>query len=494
MKTDGRDWLRVAPSLLLGAGLRLWLATRNAGVTMDSPLYVRMAEAISRGKSVVGPAHHGYSALVALASALLPGRELPGRAVSFAAGLALIPLVYFLARRTTSPRWAGFAALLVALHPLLAVYSGPIMTETTFLAIAAGALLLLEDRHFLAGGFGLGLAYTVRPEALVMAAGATALSRGGRRGALLVLAGFVLVAAPYVGYLSWERGEFTLSPKSALIRPPISTRTEAEWRVGANAPVEPPRNLIERVRWAAPSIARDYLPALIDHAGRLLEVWPWPLMALSVIGLLRRRGPVASPLLQLFAMPALAVLADLRFSQLFVPWLAVFAADASDWLARRWPRPPRLAATVSVALALAGLSLCWTGSSGRITSRFDDGPMRQMRAAGEWLRLNGRPGATVMDRKAYVPFYAGMTHVQLPADDYDTVVEYARRNADYMVLEEYVVEKIRPEFKPFAHDSAFRANEHRLRMIYGTRGAPLTGVVVLEVDRDTTRDGRRGRR
>jgi hypothetical protein len=457
---------------------------------MDSPLYVRMAEAMAHGQRAIGPAHHGYSALVALVGALLPGRELPGRALSLASGLALIALVYVLARRTASAGWATFAGLLVALHPLLAVFSGPIMTESTFLAIAAGAVLLLEDRHRFAGGIGLGLAYTVRPEALVMAAGAALLSRGGRRGALLVLSGFALVAIPYVGYMSWERGEFTLSPKSALIHPPAATRTEAEWRIGASAPVEPPRTLIERIRWAAPSMLRSYLPTLGSHARALIEVWPWPLMALSVIGLLRRRGPVASPLLQLLVMPLLAVLADLRFSQLLVPSLAVFAADASGWLARRWTRPPRLAMAAALVLAVSGLFLSWRGPAGHIARSFDDGPMTQMRAAGQWLRGHGRPGATVMDRKAYVAFYAGMKHEQLPNDDYDTVVEYARRAADYVVLEEYVIEKIRPQFATFANDSVFRANERRLRLVYGTRGAPHTGVAVFEVNRDTTRIGR----
>ncbi len=97
---------------------------------MDSPPYVNLAHSLAHGEPAMGPARHGYSVLVALAGLVLPGRELLGRAVSFVAGLALVTLVYFLVRGTMTPRWAVLAAGLVGLHPLLAVYSAPIMTES----------------------------------------------------------------------------------------------------------------------------------------------------------------------------------------------------------------------------------------------------------------------------------------------------------------------------------------------------------------------------
>ena len=74
-----------AAILAVAALLRLWLATRNAGLTMDSPLYVHMAESLARGSlREIGPAHHGW-ALVALAGLLLPGRS-PGRVARCCAG------------------------------------------------------------------------------------------------------------------------------------------------------------------------------------------------------------------------------------------------------------------------------------------------------------------------------------------------------------------------------------------------------------------------
>src|SRR5262249_5231929 len=147
------DWPWWLLPLFIGLAARVAVAATNYGLTMDSGLYADMAENLARGHlEPLGPAHHGYPALIALACLVVRGREWPGRLVSFAAGLALIPVVYLLARRSLPARWSAMAATLVALHPLLVVYSGAIMTETTFLVLAYGALLMLERSRFAWGG------------------------------------------------------------------------------------------------------------------------------------------------------------------------------------------------------------------------------------------------------------------------------------------------------------------------------------------------------
>jgi len=469
--------------VLLATLVRLGLATGNAGLTMDSPLYVSMADSLAKGAKAVGPAHHGYPALVALAGLVLPGRELPGRAVSLLSGLVLVGLVYLVARRNAPPWAAAIAAGLTALHPLLAVYSGPIMTESTFLVLLLAALLALEHQRSLAAGLALGLSYVVRPEGLVVVIGAILLGGLRWRRAARIAAGFAMVAAPYVGYLSWERGAFTLTPKEALVHAPTPGRS-AEWRIQdpANPPVAAAPTLFERFRQAAPGIAARYLPRLGGHLTRLSESWPWPLLLLSVAGLILRPGPVASPLLQLLVIPMLAVLPEPRFALLYLPSLAVLAAvGAAEWTARMPRRRTAVALAIALAILASVLSV-WTGRAARHALHFDDGPMKEMRAAGAWLRARGVAGDVVMDRKAYVPFFAGMRHIQLPDDDYETILEYAcRSGARYMVLEEYVVESLRPQLRPLLGDARFRDAERRLRPVFHVRGSPHSGVAVMEV-------------
>ena len=113
----------IAGLLAIGAALRVWVLFHTSGLTMDSPLYMEMAARLGRALPPLGPAHHGYPALVAAADLIVPGQEMAGRMVSLASGVALIGLTYALARRRL-PAWsAGVAAALVALHPLLALSS-----------------------------------------------------------------------------------------------------------------------------------------------------------------------------------------------------------------------------------------------------------------------------------------------------------------------------------------------------------------------------------
>lgn len=467
---------------LVGLLVRLALAAHNSGLTMDSPLYVEMAEHLRGGPAVSGPAHHGYPALVALLSFVVPGRELPARALSMLAGVALIPLVHAVARRRAGPWGGALAAALVALHPLIAVYSGAVMTESLFLAILALGLLLAEARRPFWGGLALGLGYAVRPEALVIAAGAALLS-GWRRGARTVL-GFAAAAVPYMVLLSVMAGGPTISPKSVLLRPGFENWRQAEWRLddSTRTTPAPPRTLGARIRWAAPAIARDYLPQLTRHLKRVLEVWPVPLLALSLVGLAIRAGPVAAPLFYPFALALLAVPDDPRFALILVPSLAVLAAGAVERLAGAWR--VRIVRGLAVVVCLAGLWFCWMGRPGLEAWAFDDGPMPELRMAGEWLASHGEPGSTVMDRKSYVAYFAHMHHVSLPDNDLDAVVDYAQRTGvDYLVAEEYVAETLRPQLRPLLAGPAWFRSDHRLRPVYVARAAPGTGIVICQVER-----------
>ncbi|HKQ59028.1 MAG TPA: hypothetical protein VJY35_14275, partial [Candidatus Eisenbacteria bacterium] len=132
----------------------------------------------------------------------------------------------------------------------------------------------------------------------------------------------------------------------------------------------------------------------------------------------------------------------------------------------------------------SGLAWCWRGPAGLAVARSEDAPIHTLRRAGLWLAAHGRPGALVMDRKPYLPFFAGMRHAHMPDDDYDTIVDYAERTGvDYLVMSEHVMWTMRRQFVPIMTDTLFRAREHRLRLIYGTTDGPMTGVVIFEVVR-----------
>ena len=423
----------IALGLLLFAAflLRLWLAARTSGLTMDSPLYVRMAEDLVAAHRDAAPAHHGYPLLVALASLVLPGRELPGRAVSLLASLVLVALVWVVARRRTDTWRALVPASLVAFHPLLAIYGSAVMTESTFLALAFGGFAFLDAGRARAGGALLGAAWWVRPEAAVVA--------------------------------------------------PFASAREAEWRLADSTAFADTVGIGDRLARDGAGIVRAYPGRLLAQGRALLEAWGWTLLLVSAVSLAFRggRGVWLALLALPFVYALLSAPADVRFAQLVVPALALpvlgFLGDRGPFRGRARP--------LAFAAPLLGLALLWLGPVATRALTFDDGPMPALRGAGAWLAANSPPDAVVMDRKSFVPFFAGRRHVQLPDEPLDVLLAHARASgATHLVVEEYVANTLRPQLRALL-DPATLAGESRIRLVFATRPAPGEGVAVFEVAR-----------
>ncbi len=474
-----RDRLALASLLAFALALRLAFAFGTAGLTMDSPLYVRLAEAIARGAREPSPAHHGYSILVALASFVAPGRELPGRLVSLAASLASVALLWSLARRVVSRPYAFAAGLALALHPLAAVYGAAVMTEATFLALALAAWLAFERGGAFAGGAWLGAGYWVRPESLVLAPLAALLARA-RRPAALALAGAVAAGALYLPVLRWQQGAWTLTPKTRLVEARATSAHDAEWSLADSA------DAAARAASGAASpgalaraATRDYAPRLAGHLRRVLDAWPLPLLALSLAGLWRvRPSPWLAALALPFADALLNAPDDVRFALFLVPTLALLAARGAERLAS-FGRASRVAL---IAAAIGGLAWAWFGAAGTHAMRFDDGPMAELRGIGAWLGAHSDSGDAVMDRKAFVPFFANRRHVQLPDDPLPDVVAYARRTGvRWIVVEEYVAATMRPQLRELIAEPQAAEARHGLRLRHALRTDERRGVALFEV-------------
>ena len=223
-----------------------------------------------------------------------------------------------------------------------------------------------------------------------------------------------------------------------------------------------------------PGLVRQYPANAAAYGRSLLRLWPVPLLLLSLVGLWRRRGLEAVPLLHLVALPLLGLSVQPRFLLGAVPALAILATLplASG------PRPWRLAAG---ALALAGALWCGVGLARDLVTPFD-GWIHHQRDAGLWLSGVAGPGEAVMDRKPWVAFYARCRYDVMPDEPYETLVAAAVRDARALPGRGPAGDGDLPrQLEPLLYDGDFRDREQRLELVYVGGRVAGYGIGIFKV-------------
>ncbi len=446
--------LALAGIALAALALRLALWHTQSIVSVDGTVYIRLARALAGGPAFDTVQPPGYPLLILLAH--LPVRDwvTAARVVDLAAGVAMVPLVWLLARPFVRSPWLRLApAAAVAFLPLPVRYSLTTMSEAPYLAVLLAAFLLaVRKREFLAGLAG-GAAYLIRPEALTAVA-VLALFRARRpRRALLLLAGTALVAAPYVGWQGLKTGTWSLTRKT------VNIGGDAWWQNEPSAGGKAPADAASRVeRYGRGSVAAwprnlaaDGLQVL-RHGG-----WAAPVVALA--GLAGPAAILAAGLVQFLVTPFFAVGARARLVLPFLPFLWILAAAFLDRTGRRWR-------IVLGALCVAGLAITAVHEAPGYRVN-EDGSFPELVEAGRWLRPHVGPATVIYDRKPYTAFYAGGSYRALPMGSYDQILDaVVRDGGDYVVVDQGVVDFFRPALLPLVLDKGVIWNESRLAPVY----------------------------
>lgn len=208
--------------------------------------YARIAQNLLAGVGYEGIATPGvqlwfpplFPFLIAAVTPLTGDVEIAGRIVSIVFGSLIVVPVYLLAQRMYGPKVAVGAAALVGIHPFLVEYSTTVFCETTYLTLILMAIYMAmrsmdsaTPRALFLTGLIYGLAYLVRTEALVYMLVAFCLfalrirvDRVQHFSSLLrwlpiMTLGFLLVAGPYIAWLSIQAGQFRLENKTTFNLP-----------------------------------------------------------------------------------------------------------------------------------------------------------------------------------------------------------------------------------------------------------------------------------
>ena len=499
--TSRQMWLAGAGIVLLALVLRAIWAEPARSVRWDEADMLVLARNLLRGVGyqVQGPPElhwppgAPFLAMVSMWVGVAADRALTVWHVL--AGALGCGLLFGLATDVTGDWRVGtLAGLLLAVSPALAVW--PLYwgsnSETLFLAFLLAGLWatwrMLRDggwRAGLAGGMAFGAAYLVRPEGLLYwllflaVAAVLALLRRVRWTAIALYGlTFLLLAAPYIGYLQHTTGRLMLSGKSGITTTLGAAITDQGSALGEDSGSvldstgqeilwlsmeQFDASLLDAIRedpaLAGRRLARNLLSVpdvvLGDLAGPLL-------LALAVLGLFAtpwnrqttlRQGFWLASLLPLAVVPLFHVHA--RLLTPLVPVLLVWAAQglvaAAGWArgtAAPWPRWRPLV-TAALAVALAAVLLAGVLGQRRASSLGQESLFPSHQQAGEWLATVSDPGEPIMTRNTEIGLYAGRPQVALPNATWAEIVQYGRaRGARYLVVDDWEVETVRPQLAP----------------------------------------------
>lgn len=222
-------------AMVLTLAIRLFLLADYYVINGDGIRYVTAGRHFWEGRWPEGLASFYppfYPLLIAAAYPLTGDWEWAGRFWPFLLGIFILLPLFAVLRRTYGAKVAYAALLFYGVSPYLARFSVDVRSEvpyTFFFLVSVYFFLRGLDSASLAPFFLMGLsaalAYLIRPEGIGLVMVAVAFlfcrswtSRASNRvylQATVLCFGFALFAAPYIFYLRWDTGSWTISRKAA---------------------------------------------------------------------------------------------------------------------------------------------------------------------------------------------------------------------------------------------------------------------------------------
>ena len=412
--------------------------------------HLREAQALGGAPVGESPVPYLYPALAALVRPLAGGDlELAGRLVALVAGLALIPLAWWVARSFVD-RWPLrlLVPAAVAFLPLTVRYSVVASPDALALALLLAGFGCVFRERTIRGGVLLGLAFATRPETLFASLTLLVLVALVRRDLLRgILPGAAAVVALFVLVSFVDRGSVPLDlPDTAP-----ATWFERDAVLG-----------VESLTYAAagphsgPARWGGLLADLVPYGGYWVPV-------VALVGLVS--GPAAllgAGLVPLLVAPWTTFGDHPRFVLPYLPFLWILAAVAVD----RLRRP--LFAGLAGLVVVAGLALSVAGGEDAY-QRNEDGYYPELVATGKALGPMIPPGSRIMEQRPYVSFYAEAVPVPFPppAPAYDPAVDaIVASSADFVVFHEGLTAVYRPVLLQFATDKPVVFYEPRFRPVH----------------------------
>jgi 4-amino-4-deoxy-L-arabinose transferase-like glycosyltransferase len=448
--------------LILAFLIRIPLLMHPEVIHNDGTEYIRHARQILTWDWTTGKSHPFYPTLIAIFHFLTPSDELAGIWVSVILGALVVLPVFYLGRAIFNERIGIIAAFFATFHPFLYIYSGSVLTESTFHLLLATTVLFGWNafnkgrfRDALLFGLFTAFSYLTRPEGI---------------GFLVIFAVWVLLVRPPLGKRPWFRrvGIVCLALFSFLVFsfPYLMQlkKNTGRWQVSHKVSVslgsfskddsEVPIELLPlKKKFTLSSFIHSPLTLAEKIGGGILEslytfqqVYPAILAVLLVLGLLITRGHSLSLKGNLHLVSYLAYFFGLvhpffwisrRFSShvvtIALPWAAFGFVAVAQWVSKKLKNgalqrkfPAMLFIFILFALFVQG----------QLVRSRDSRVLRK--ESGLWMKEH-LPAGSVMGSRPQEAFYAELPWVKMLPGSYESILEAARsKGVRYLVIDENI--------------------------------------------------------
>ncbi len=388
---------------VLALTVRSVAAAGLAVIPRDGIAYLDLAKGVAQG----GPGEAFRSIqhpLYPLITGMLGGGETVLLLLGVLAGSTGCLAMLVIGERVASRRVGVVAAILYAVSPALVTYEASTLTEGLYIplflwSVALALAALDRPRRGVAGGLLCGLAYLTRPDALLagLAIPCGLLLVRRLRAALLFGIAFLVLAGPYIYWMSADAGRLVVSRKKSRIERFANRDLPGEETTAPRSP--------------RPSVGA----AALDTARTLGEASSWVLLFLAAGGLVPTlRGDRRKAARLVLALALLEVLVRFKllhsFGYLAERHLLTSTALLLPFAARGLLLIPGRRAAVATAVVATVLLLLAVRPR-----RVEKLPLKE---AGHWILGESGPGAVVgyfgLPRVAY---YAQAQGVNLTTDE-----------------------------------------------------------------------------
>jgi 4-amino-4-deoxy-L-arabinose transferase-like glycosyltransferase len=470
-KPSDRRYLKLLLLLLATAFLlRIFLVIFPEVIRNDGAEYVRCAKQIASGNWKGSKAPPFYPVLIVLASRLAPNFELAGIWVSVILGTLLLIPVFYLGKEIFNERVGLLAALFAMVQPFLYLYSGSVLTESTYHFLMATTVLLgwyafREGRflHILLFSLLTALGYLTRPEAIgflfvfsfwVLFIPPPEERRQGikRVGiAFLAILLFLVFSFPYLLQIREDTGRWGITKKFSISVGSLSDQEEVQSleritrtkKIHLVSFVKEPLIVLKK-------IGVGWVFALYKFQlgfNPLLFFFAIPGFILNMRSRSSRKGGLYLLSYFIFHLGFLLPFfwIDRRYAShlitLALPWAALGFIGLAEWTVPRLKEGMLIKKIPTLLLILVLVALF---VQGRVTHGREQRLIQ--REIGLWMKDHLPKEAIFMSRLPQEAFYAEMAWIIMPDGNYEEMMQIARsKGIRYFIVDDQIKGKS-PDF------------------------------------------------